>query len=120
MTNHLSKAGRRKPAMGGTNVARCPMFHPCETSAVPWRWPKPSCWLFELLTEPTPEAFQACAEDYYETTVDLEAVRQVDTLRPLDHALITRLNTTAAVKDAVREAITISYPVDPALSPESS
>ncbi|MFI7340315.1 hypothetical protein ACIBUY_20565 [Streptomyces sp. NPDC050085] len=34
-------------------------------------------WLLELLGEPTPEAFRAWAEDYYETPVDLDAVRRV-------------------------------------------
>ncbi|MFE9167946.1 hypothetical protein ACFYNZ_00170 [Streptomyces kebangsaanensis] len=79
--------------------------------------PDGSAWLFELLTDPTPEAFQAFAEDYYETAVDLEAVRHVYRLRPLDQAVIARLNPTASVKDVVQEAIAIGYPVDPALSP---
>lgn len=80
--------------------------------------PDGAAWLFELLTDPAHEAFQAFAEDYYETAADLEAVRHVYSLRPLDRALITSLNPTASVKDVVQEAMAIGYSVDPALSPK--
>lgn len=75
-----------------------------------------SAWLFELLTDPAPEAFQEFAEHCYETAVDLEAVRQVYRPRPLDRALITGLNPAAPVEDVPGEAVTIGYPIAPALS----
>nr|WP_227745357.1 hypothetical protein [Streptomyces nodosus] len=77
--------------------------------------PDGSGWLFELLLDPTPEAFQAFAEDYYETAVAIEAVRHIYELRPLDRALITSLNPTAPVEDVLQKALTMGYPVAPAL-----
>ncbi|WP_392674841.1 hypothetical protein [Streptomyces sp. LN785] len=70
-----------------------------------------SSWLFGLLVDPTPEAFKAFAEDYYETAVDIEVVRHVYGLRPLGRAEIARLNPTASVDDLVAAAETIGYPL---------
>ncbi|MEV0676037.1 hypothetical protein AB0I60_05880 [Actinosynnema sp. NPDC050436] len=61
-------------------------------------------WLFGLLTDGTPEAFQDWAEDYYERPVDLGAVRHLYATRPLTAQVVTALNpdtTLAAVADEV-------------------
>ncbi|GGN53638.1 hypothetical protein GCM10011579_012020 [Streptomyces albiflavescens] len=73
--------------------------------------PDGSDWLFELLLTPTPEAFQEFAEDYYETTVDIEAVRHLYDLRPLDRAQIARLNPSASVEEVAEAAAVIGYPM---------
>ncbi|MFI5680052.1 hypothetical protein [Streptomyces cellulosae] len=69
-------------------------------------------WLFQLLTTPTPEAFKEFAEDYYETTVDLDAVRRVYSLRPLDRQTVRALNGTVSLKAVVDAAAAIGYPTD--------
>ncbi|MGI5171623.1 hypothetical protein ACQEU3_45490 [Spirillospora sp. CA-253888] len=51
--------------------------------------PDGSAWLLDLLTDPTPEAFQRFAEDYYEVPVDLDAVRHVYALRPLTPRVVS-------------------------------
>ncbi|AXK35438.1 hypothetical protein DVA86_25100 [Streptomyces armeniacus] len=73
--------------------------------------PDGSDWLFGLLADPTPEAFQAFAEDYYETAVDIEAVRHVYGLRPLDHSAVAGLNPDASYDDLVAAAEAIGYPL---------
>lgn len=40
-------------------------------------------WLFDVLTDGRPEAYQQFAEEYYEVAVDIEAIRHVYALRPL-------------------------------------
>ncbi|WP_240634464.1 MULTISPECIES: hypothetical protein [Streptomyces] len=73
--------------------------------------PDGSNYLFELLLSPTPEAYHSFAEDYYERTIDIEAVRDLYALRPLDASLITRLNASASIKDAIEAAEEIGYPM---------
>ncbi|WP_410566856.1 hypothetical protein [Amycolatopsis sp. cmx-4-61] len=61
-------------------------------------------WLFGLLTDGTPEAFQEWAQDYYETPVGLDAVRHVYAGRPLSADVVSALNpatTLAAVADRI-------------------
>lgn len=77
--------------------------------------PDGSTGLFALLTGPGPEAFKAFAEDYYETAVDLEALRHIYDLRPLDQDVIAMLNPLAPVTDVVQDALAIGYPVSPTL-----
>lgn len=77
--------------------------------------PDGSTGVFDLLTAPGPEAFKAFAEDYYETAVDLEALRRIYDLHPLDQAVIAKLNPPAPVTDFVEGALAIGYPVSPAL-----
>ncbi|WP_329456576.1 hypothetical protein [Streptomyces sp. NBC_01497] len=73
--------------------------------------PDGSTWLFELLVAPTPEAFQAFAEDYYETPVAIEAVRRIYDLRPLGPAEVAGLNPRASWGDVVEVAESIGYPL---------
>lgn len=66
--------------------------------------------LFRLLIDRSPEAFQRFAEDYYEVPVDLEAVRAVYALRPLNQELVSSLNTEITLADLARDISEIGYP----------
>ncbi|GAB3189046.1 hypothetical protein GCM10027259_59170 [Micromonospora palomenae] len=65
--------------------------------------------LFEVLVDPTPMGYQRFAEDYYETSVDIEAVSEVLALRPLTEDLVRRLNPDVTM-DLVEYLAEISYP----------
>lgn len=67
-------------------------------------------WLFELLVDGTPEAYQEFAEDYYEEDVDLDAITEVFTLRPLTDALVRRLNPDVTVAYLADDIAEIDYP----------
>ncbi|MFD7783734.1 hypothetical protein ACFV4Q_11655 [Streptomyces nojiriensis] len=66
--------------------------------------------LFTLLVDPSPEAFQRFAEDYYEVTVDLAAVSDVYALRPLDQELVSSLNAEVTLADLAQDISGIGYP----------
>ncbi|MET9965216.1 hypothetical protein ABZZ80_04635 [Streptomyces sp. NPDC006356] len=75
--------------------------------------PDGSGWMLSLPMNPTPEAFQSFAEDYYERPVDLEAVRHVFDELPLTRETVTRLNPLASFEDISKEAELLGYPVAP-------
>ncbi|MCG5217757.1 hypothetical protein [Streptosporangium sp. KLBMP 9127] len=66
--------------------------------------------LFSLLMEPSPEAFQRFAEDYYEVSIDLEAVRHVYALRPLTQAVVSVLNAELTLEDLAEDLAATRYP----------
>ncbi|MCW5252846.1 hypothetical protein [Streptomyces sp. SHP 1-2] len=66
--------------------------------------------LFELLVDRSPGAFQRFAEEYYEFSVDLEAVRDVYALRPLSQKLVSSLNSEVTVVDLAEDITGIGYP----------
>jgi len=66
--------------------------------------------LFPLLTDRRPEAFQEWAEDYYETDVDLDAIRHVFASRPLTEDVVARLNPEAHLTDLAKELTEAGYP----------
>ncbi|MBP0458800.1 hypothetical protein [Streptomyces montanisoli] len=66
--------------------------------------------LFKLLIDPSPEAFQRFAEDYYEVPVPLEAVRDVYALRPLSQKLVSSLNPGVTLADLAEDIAEIGYP----------
>jgi hypothetical protein len=68
-------------------------------------------YLFQLLVDRSPEAFQRWAEDYYETPVDLEAVRHVYSSRPLTEAVVSALNAEIALADLAEDIAEIGYPL---------
>jgi hypothetical protein len=72
--------------------------------------PDGSAGLFELLTDPSPEAYQRFAEEYYEVPVDLAAVRHVYALRPLTQELVSRLNPEVAIDDLAEDVAQVRYP----------
>ncbi|MFF8610559.1 hypothetical protein ACF06X_32115 [Streptomyces sp. NPDC015346] len=67
-------------------------------------------YLFELLVDRSAEAYQEWAEDYYETTVDLAAVRHVLALRPLTDSLVTALNPDTDLAARADDIAEIGYP----------
>lgn len=68
-------------------------------------------FLFELLLNDTPEAYVSFAEEYYETVVDLEAVRAIYAMEPLTSDLAARLNPGVDDTGLRRHAAAIGYPV---------
>ncbi|MFD3437206.1 hypothetical protein ACFWU3_06850 [Streptomyces sp. NPDC058685] len=69
--------------------------------------------LFELLVDRSPEAFQRFAEDYYEVSVDLGAVRDVYDLRPLGQELVSSLNREVSLAALAQDISEIGYPQPP-------
>ncbi|MBE1588988.1 hypothetical protein ACFPOI_56330 [Nonomuraea angiospora] len=72
--------------------------------------PDGSAHLFALLVDPTPEAFQRFAEDYYEMPVDLDAIRHVHAFRPLTQAVVTTLNADLTLEDLAEDLAEARYP----------
>lgn len=68
-------------------------------------------YLFQLLVDRSPEAFQRWAEDYYETPVDLEAVRHVYSSRPLTEGVVSALNAEITLADLAEDIAEIGYPL---------
>ncbi|MEV0281109.1 hypothetical protein AB0I22_32635 [Streptomyces sp. NPDC050610] len=66
--------------------------------------------LFELLIDRSPKAFQRFAEDYYQVPVDLETVRDVYDLRPLNQKLVTSLNAKVTLAELAEDLAEIGYP----------
>ncbi|WP_406330329.1 hypothetical protein [Streptomyces sp. NBC_00203] len=73
--------------------------------------PDGSDWLFHLVLAPTPGAFRTFAEDYYETSVNIEAVRHIYDLRPLDRPHTAALNPSAPAESVIAAARTIDCPL---------
>ncbi|MFF3439826.1 hypothetical protein [Streptosporangium sp. NPDC002721] len=73
------------------------------------RDPNGAAHLFELLVDPSAEAFRRFAEDYYEVPVDLDAVRHVHALRPLTQAVVTVLNADLTLKDLAEDLAACRY-----------
>lgn len=67
-------------------------------------------YLFSLLVDRSPEAFQRWAEDYYGVPVDLEAVRHVFSSRPLTEEVVRALNPEAGLTDLAQDIAEIGYP----------
>jgi hypothetical protein len=74
------------------------------------RDPDGSAGLFELLIDPSPEAFQRFAEDYYEVAVGLDAVRHIYTLRPLTQEVVSVLNAELNLTDLAEDLAAARYP----------
>ncbi|KDN22005.1 hypothetical protein [Amycolatopsis rifamycinica] len=68
-------------------------------------------WLFALLTDPTPEAFQDWARDYYATPIDLDAVRHVYAGRPVTASVVTALNPATTLAAVAGGVAATGYPV---------
>ncbi|MFE7902996.1 hypothetical protein ACFU3E_37050 [Streptomyces sp. NPDC057424] len=66
-------------------------------------------YLFQLLVDRSPEAFQRWAEDYYEVPVDLEAVRHVFSSSPLTEAVVRALNPEIGLADLAEDLAVIGY-----------
>ncbi|MFJ8623778.1 hypothetical protein ACIRD3_13160 [Kitasatospora sp. NPDC093550] len=68
-------------------------------------------WLFEVLLDGRPEAYQQFAEEYYEVAVDLAAVRHVYALHPLTPHVVSLLNPELDLSDLAEDLAAIGYPV---------
>ncbi|MGC9669529.1 hypothetical protein ACNTMW_23625 [Planosporangium sp. 12N6] len=66
--------------------------------------------LFEVLVDGAPAAYQRFAEDYYETAVDRDAVREIFALNLLTDGLVQRLNPELTVEDLADDLAEIGYP----------
>lgn len=74
--------------------------------------PDGSAYLFRLLVDRSPEAFQQWAADYYEVPVGLEAVRHVFASRPLTEAVVQALNPGAGgLGDLAEDLAATGYPL---------
>jgi hypothetical protein len=67
-------------------------------------------WLFEVVVDGTPEGYVAFAEEYFETDVDLDAVRAVLAREPLTDELVRRLNPHATLDALAEDLAGIGYP----------
>lgn len=67
-------------------------------------------YLFQLLVDRSPEAFQRWAEDYYEVPVDLAGVRHVFSSQPLTEEVVRTLNSEVALADLLKDIAEIGYP----------
>ncbi|WP_242614201.1 hypothetical protein [Actinomadura roseirufa] len=72
--------------------------------------PDGSAYLFRLFTDPSAEAFQRFAEDYYETPIDVDVVRDIYALRPLTQGMVSRLNEEALVHELSEDLGAARYP----------
>ncbi|GII95756.1 hypothetical protein [Sinosporangium siamense] len=72
--------------------------------------PDGAVYLFAQLVDPTPEAFQRFAEDYYDVSVDLNAARHIYALRPLTQTVVTALNADLSVEDLADDLAAARYP----------
>jgi hypothetical protein len=68
-------------------------------------------WLFALLTDGTPEAYQDWAQDYYERPVDLAAVRHIYAGQPLTANVVTALNSATTLAAVAERVAATGYPI---------
>ncbi|WP_327412061.1 hypothetical protein [Streptomyces sp. NBC_01233] len=66
--------------------------------------------LFELLVDRSPDAYAAWASEYYETPVNVEAVRALLAQRPLTPELVAVLNPEVGLADLAEDISEIGYP----------
>lgn len=64
-------------------------------------------WLFELLVDRSPQAYQSFAENYYEQDVPLAAIEHVYALEPLTEEIVRVLNPSAR---PLGDVVAIGYP----------
>ncbi|MFJ2731506.1 MULTISPECIES: hypothetical protein [unclassified Streptomyces] len=74
--------------------------------------PDGSGYLFQLLVDRSPEAFQRWAEDNHEAPVDLEAVRHVFSRRPLTEEVVSALNSEITLADLADDIAEIGHPMN--------
>lgn len=70
-------------------------------------------YVFQLLVAGTPDAYLEWAEDYYEVTLDPDAVRHVYGLRPLTAEVVAALNPEIALADLAEDIEETGYPKSP-------
>ncbi|MGW2210756.1 hypothetical protein [Streptomyces sp. NPDC001781] len=65
--------------------------------------------LFELLVDRTPEAYAKWASDYYEISIDVEAVRHVLAGHPLTAKILAAVNPDVELSDLAEDIVEIGY-----------
>lgn len=68
-------------------------------------------WLFAQLADPTPAAYRQYAEEYFEVSPDLDAVRHVYALQPLTERVVRALNPDLELAGLADDIARIGYPV---------
>ena len=103
-----------------------PAFSTIDTTFCIWRMVQKSSWQCGKIEFPNgkdpdgseellaildgkPETYQAWSEGYYEHPVNLDAIKQIYTHKPLTNSLITELNRKASLHHLNEEAKTIGY-----------
>ncbi|MFJ7194066.1 MULTISPECIES: hypothetical protein [unclassified Streptomyces] len=83
--------------------------------------PDGASYLFSLLVDGTFEEYADWARGYYDTPVDLDAVRHVHALRPLTPEVVAALNPDVTLEQLTAEIAAIGYPqsVPDPLHPDS-
>ncbi|WP_432867414.1 hypothetical protein [Microbispora rosea] len=66
-------------------------------------------WLFDVLLDGRPEAYQEFAEEYYGVAVNLEAVRSVYALQPLTQSIVSVLNPEVDLASLEEDLAEIGY-----------
>ncbi|MFF1439201.1 hypothetical protein [Streptomyces sp. NPDC058295] len=77
-------------------------------------------WLFDVLLDGSPEAYRQFAEEYFEVTTDIEAIRHVYALRPLTQSVVSALNPDVELVDLADDLAQIGYPVPRAEVPREA
>lgn len=67
-------------------------------------------WLFEVLVDGRPEAYQQFAEEYYDVAVSIVAVRHIYALRPLTQDVMSSLNPDVDLADLEKDRVQIGCP----------
>ncbi|MER5419514.1 hypothetical protein [Streptosporangium roseum] len=68
-------------------------------------------WLFDVLVDGRPEAYQQFAEEYYEVMVNIGAVRHIYALQPLTQNVVSSLNPDVNLSSLEGDLAQIGYPV---------
>lgn len=68
-------------------------------------------WLFDVLVDGRPEAYQQFAEEHYEVAVNIEAIRHVYALQPLTQSVVSALNPDVDLADLDEDLTQIGYHV---------
>ncbi|MGW6703446.1 hypothetical protein ACWGDE_00945 [Streptomyces sp. NPDC054956] len=67
-------------------------------------------YVFEVLVDGTPEAYRTFAEEYYETTLPLEAIQHIWSLRPLTQDIVEALNPGLPLEAVAPRLARAGYP----------
>lgn len=67
-------------------------------------------WLFEVLVDDTPAAYQRFADEYYEVELDARAISEVLSLAPLTDELVESLNPDVDLETLATDLAAIGYP----------
>jgi hypothetical protein len=87
-------------------------WHVGDLALPPGGDPDGAGWLFEVLVDATPDAYQRLTEENYELEVDLGAVSAVFGLEPLTDEVVQLLNPDVTLGQLADDLAQIGYPND--------